>query len=108
MKNRFQKKGFIVYMKLEKESMVPIVQSIFSGYSKLYKKCDIARPKSIPTVATKPEVEKVDESKIINLPVTDATVIKPAKTYASTTNVNSKLTGAGKIKVLSVREFSTI
>jgi len=107
MKNRFQKKGFIVYMKLEEEKMVPIVQSIFSGYSKLFKKCDIARPKAV-TTETAP-VKKVDDSKIINLPVTDATVIKPAKTYSSTTNVSSKLAhGAGKIKVLSVRELHSI
>jgi len=44
MKNKFQKKGFICYMKLKNESQVPIVQEIFSHYTKIFKKCDIAHP----------------------------------------------------------------
>jgi len=45
MKNKFQMKGFIVYMKVAEESMVQIIQGIFSKYSDLYKKCDIAKTK---------------------------------------------------------------
>jgi hypothetical protein len=47
MKNKFQKKGFIVYLKLENPSQVPAVQSIFAKYPE-YKKCDVALPKEQP------------------------------------------------------------
>lgn len=42
MKNKYQKKGFIVYMQLSKSNQVPTVQGIFSKYSKWFKKCDVA------------------------------------------------------------------
>jgi len=45
MKNKFQKKGFICYMKLSNVNQVPIVKDIFAKYSHLYKKCDVAAPK---------------------------------------------------------------
>lgn len=45
MKNRFQKKGFIVYLKLQNSSMVPIVQEIFSHYKEDFAKCDVALKK---------------------------------------------------------------
>lgn len=45
MKNKFQKKGFIVYLKLADERMVPIVQSIFANYSEHFAKCDVALKK---------------------------------------------------------------
>merc|ERR1719204_1683426 len=45
MKNRFQKKGFIVYLKLAHVDMVPIVQEIFSHYKEDFAKCDIALKK---------------------------------------------------------------
>lgn len=45
MKNRFQKKGFIVYLKLQDRSMVPIVQEIFSHYKEDFAKCDVALKK---------------------------------------------------------------
>lgn len=45
MKNRFQKKGFIVYMKLASVDMVPIVQEIFSHYKEDFAKCDVALKK---------------------------------------------------------------
>jgi len=45
MKNRFQKKGFIVYLKLADKEMVPIVQEIFSHYKEDFAKCDIALKK---------------------------------------------------------------
>lgn len=45
MKNKFQKKGFIVYLKLASTSQVEIVQSIFAEYAKFFPKCDIALKK---------------------------------------------------------------
>jgi len=45
MKNRFQKKGFIVYLKLATVDMVPIVQEIFSHYQEDFAKCDVALKK---------------------------------------------------------------
>jgi hypothetical protein len=45
MKNKFQKKGFIVYLKLAHESQVPIVQSIFREFQEYFPKCDIALKK---------------------------------------------------------------
>merc|ERR1719461_161470 len=45
MKNRFQKKGFIVYLKLQDESMVPLVQDVFALYSEHFNKCDLALKK---------------------------------------------------------------
>lgn len=56
MKNKFQKKGFIVYMKLKDVSQVPKVQSVFGRYPDNYfKKCDVALPsqKSIEMAAQK-------------------------------------------------------
>lgn len=45
MKNKFQKKGFIVYLKLASPDEVPVVQEIFARYSEYFKKCDVALPK---------------------------------------------------------------
>lgn len=45
MKNKFQKKGFIVYLKLASTAQVPIVQSIFAKYADNFPKCDIALKK---------------------------------------------------------------
>lgn len=56
MKNKFQKKGFIVYMKLKDVSQVPYVQSVFGRFPDNYfKKCDVALPsqKSIEMAAQK-------------------------------------------------------
>lgn len=56
MKNKFQKKGFIVYMKLKSVSQVPYVQSVFGRYPDNYfKKCDVALPsqKSMEMAAQK-------------------------------------------------------
>jgi len=47
MKNKYQKKGFIVYLKLSHESQVPAVKNIFEHrYPEHFKKCDVALPKS--------------------------------------------------------------
>jgi len=45
MKNKFQKKGFIVYLKLAHVDMVEIVQEIFSHYKEHFPKCDVALKK---------------------------------------------------------------
>lgn len=44
MKNKFQKKGFICYLKVQDEEFVPIVQRIFGQYPEAFKKCDVALP----------------------------------------------------------------
>jgi len=49
MKNKYQKKGFIVYLRLQQTSMVPYVQGIFSRYAEFFKKCDVALPKENST-----------------------------------------------------------
>lgn len=58
MKNKFQKKGFICYIKVEDPAQVPAVQSIFARYPE-YKKCDVALPKEEP----KPEPVVEEEPK---------------------------------------------
>jgi len=45
MKNKFQKKGFIVYLKLASPEQVEIVQSIFREFADYFPKCDIALKK---------------------------------------------------------------
>merc|ERR1711992_121463 len=45
MKNKYQKKGFIVYLKLGSPSEVPAVQAVFARYSEHFKRCDVALPK---------------------------------------------------------------
>lgn len=45
MKNRFQRKGFIVYLKLASPDMVPLVREIFSNYKEDFAKCDVALKK---------------------------------------------------------------
>jgi len=73
MKNRYQQKGFIVYMKLASVSQVPIVQGIFEKYKDLYKKCDVAKPKAT-----------VDSTKMYTIP------IKSVSTTKSTSLTNNK------------------
>lgn len=62
MKNKFQKKGFICYLKVQNVRDVPVVQNIFSKHSHAFKKCDVALPTNkIP--------EKVDQvAKPFNIP----------------------------------------
>jgi hypothetical protein len=59
MKNKFQKKGFIVYLKLNSPSEVPAVQAIFARYSEHFKKCDVALPKekTLPQEKTLPPLK---------------------------------------------------
>jgi len=49
MKNKYQKKGFIVYLRLRSPLMVPCVQDIFARYVEFFKKCDVALPKENST-----------------------------------------------------------
>jgi len=44
-KNKFQKKGYIVYLKVQELSQVPFVFEIFSKYKTLFKNCVVAVPK---------------------------------------------------------------
>lgn len=44
MKNKFQKKGFILYLKVSSLDDVDRVKSIFAQYSDAFKKCDVALP----------------------------------------------------------------
>jgi len=44
-KNKFQKKGFIVYLKVESEAQVPKVQKLFENYQESLKNCVIAVPR---------------------------------------------------------------
>jgi len=66
MKNKFQKKGFIVYLKVLEEYQVPVVQSIVMSVLKddntsVYKKCEVALakeeqlPKAVEQVAEEPK-----------------------------------------------------
>jgi len=58
MKNRFQKKGFIVYLKLASPDMVPIVQEIFSHYKEDFAKCDVALKKEDKLAQDRARAEK--------------------------------------------------
>jgi len=59
MKNKFQKKGFIVYLKLQDKMYVKTVQEIFALHKEHFKKCDVALPttKSLPAPTKVPEIE---------------------------------------------------
>jgi len=56
MKNKFQKKGFICYLKVQNEESVPIVQGIFGKYPEAFKKCDVALPSKRDPVLKKEDV----------------------------------------------------
>lgn len=59
MKNRFQKKGFIVYLRLQSPDMVDSVKAVFKKYEEFFRKCDVAMPKP-----TDPQPEEPVNSKI--------------------------------------------
>jgi len=61
MKNKFQKKGFICYLKLQNEESVPIVQGIFGKYPEAFKKCDVALPSKRDPVLKKEDVIKMKD-----------------------------------------------
>jgi len=57
MKNKFQKKGFIVYLKLQDKMYVPEVQDIFGLHKEHFKKCDVA----LPTMKMVAKPEKLED-----------------------------------------------
>lgn len=61
MKNKFQKKGFIVYLKLKGAIHVPVVQEIFSLHKEHFKKCDVALPTTKLPVLKQIQPPKVDD-----------------------------------------------
>lgn len=73
MKNKFQKKGFIVYMQVSDVSQVTIVQGIFSKYSHLYKKCDVAMKKDM-NIAKTISTAKPDSTAFFDSPATKVNV----------------------------------
>lgn len=75
MKNRFQRKGFIVYLKLASPDMVPLVREIFNNYKEDFAKCDVALKKEdkLKLDAQKKEVASQ------NLAVIDETSISSDK-----------------------------
>lgn len=61
MKNRYQKKGFIVYMRVEHESMVDSVKAVFKKYEEFFRKCDVAMPKPTDPTPTQPLASKMSD-----------------------------------------------
>lgn len=62
MKNKFQKKGFICYLKVAALRYVDVVKAIFAKYP-AFKKCDVALPKPVTHFATEgaPVRQKAEE-----------------------------------------------
>jgi len=64
MKNRFQKKGFIVYLRLKSPDMVDSVKAVFKKYEEFFRKCDVAMPKPTdpqPSEPTEPVESKISD-----------------------------------------------
>lgn len=64
-RNEFQKKGFLVYLKLEDVTMVPHAQSVFRKFDE-FKKCGVMREtgqyvESLPLIEAKKPVDPVEE-----------------------------------------------
>jgi len=68
MKNRFQKKGFIVYLKLASVDMVPIVQEIFSHYKEDFAKCDVALKKEDKLALDRARAEAAQPKQLSDAP----------------------------------------
>lgn len=68
MKNCFQKKGFIVYLKLASADMVPIVQEIFSHYKEDFAKCDIALKKEDKLALDRARAEAAQPKQLSDAP----------------------------------------
>merc|ERR1719195_1127367 len=68
MKNRFQKKGFIVYLKLASADMVPIVQEIFSHYKEDFAKCDVALKKEDKLALDRARAEAAQPKQLSDAP----------------------------------------
>jgi len=58
MKNKFQKKGFLVYLKLQSVGMIDRVKEIFQRYDE-FKKCEVARPNPSNQRPVANDVEKL-------------------------------------------------
>lgn len=61
MKNRFQKKGFIVYLRLQSPDMVDSVKAVFKKYEEYFRKCDVAMPKPTDPQPTEPVDTKISD-----------------------------------------------
>merc|ERR1711997_811264 len=61
MKNRFQKKGFIVYLRLRSPDMVDSVKAVFKKYEEFFRKCDVAMPKPTDPTPTQPLASKMSD-----------------------------------------------
>jgi len=79
MKNKFQKKGFICYMKVQDVRDVEVVQEIFSRYSNAFKKCDVALPSNKEGILAKEE----QVAKLPRLPIFDLTPPSMAKSSSA-------------------------
>jgi len=98
MKNRFQKKGFIVYLKLADPNMVPIVREIFSHYKEDFAKCDIALKKEDKVALDKARAKEAMEMNDVLSDITDSS------SYASMASRSS--TTRSECNFLSTRAFS--
>jgi len=99
MKNRFQKKGFIVYLKLAHVDMVPIVREIFSHYKEDFAKCDIALKKEDKVALDK--ANKAKEALQMNDGLSD---IADSTSYASVLSRSS--TARSDCDFLATKAFS--
>jgi len=79
LKNKFQKKGFICYMKVQDVHDVAVVQEIFSQYSKFFKKCDVALPSNREGVPAKED----QVAKLHKLPFVDLAPPSMAKSSSA-------------------------
>jgi hypothetical protein len=61
MKNRFQKKGFIVYLRLTSPDMVDSVKAVFKKYEEFFRKCDVAMPKPTDPTPSEPVESKISD-----------------------------------------------
>jgi len=98
MKNRFQKKGFIVYLKLADKDMVPIVREIFSHYKEDFAKCDVALKKE-----DKVAMDKAKAQEALQMD-DDLTDITDCSSYASIVSRGSTM--RSETDFLSTRAFS--
>jgi len=98
MKNRFQKKGFIVYLRLAHVDMVPIVQDIFSNYKEDFAKCDVALKKEDKVALDKARAKEAMQMTDVLSDITDNS------SYASVLSRNS--TTHSESDFLAIKSFS--
>jgi hypothetical protein len=103
-KNKFQKKGYIVYLKVLDESQVPLVQNIFARYKKTLKNCVIAVPKRDRADPThRGTAVHVNESKKYT-PVLDSITIDGEDNYATSTENPGSVFGS-EIERMAQNEY---